>query len=386
VYRGLEPHVRRGEVKQICVVQEVPKPERAHFWKHPEIGTQFPVVSCGATLSPKKVWGFAPVAEDGSACFKVPANRPIYFMALDAQGRAVQRMRSFTHLMPGEVQGCVGCHEPRNQTSDCASRMHGALGAEPHDLPPPEWGLRGFSYARIVQPVLDRYCTECHKPPTPPQCLDLTGDKTDFFNVSYEHLAREGGRANRYTKWIQTVDGQELNILQITPKFWGSPASRLADVIVSGHPDAEGKSRVVVDRQSRQRMLTWIDLNVPYYGTSRSKNHALPGCRQVYPPELDRVLAGVAAKRCATCHAARDGKPNLPRRRWVRITNPQWNDFLLSPLAKSAGGTEKCGRAVFADAADPDYRAILKTFEGAKRLLFDPPREDVDRSDPAARE
>ena len=29
------------------------------------------------------------VAADGSACFRVPANRPIYFMALDAQGRAL---------------------------------------------------------------------------------------------------------------------------------------------------------------------------------------------------------------------------------------------------------------------------------------------------------
>jgi len=382
VYRGLAPYVRRGEVKQICVVQEVPKSERAHFWKHPEIGTQFPVVSCGATLSPKQVWGFVPVAEDGSACFKVPANKPIYFMALDGEGRAVQRMRSFTHLMPGEVQGCVGCHEPRDQTSDHASRMRATLSTEPRDLSPPEWGLRGFSYAQIVQPVLDRYCTECHKPPDPPQGLDLTGDRTDFFNVSYEHLAREGGRANRYTKWIQTVDGQELNILQITPKFWGSPASRLAEVIVSRHPDAEGKPRVAMDAASRQRVLTWIDLNVPYYGTSRSKNHALPGCRGVYPPELDRVLAGVAARRCAACHVSRDGRPAVPRKKWLRVINPQLNEFLLAPLAKSAGGTEKCGRAVFATKDDPDYKAVLKAFDGVKPMLFNPPRDDVDESAP----
>jgi hypothetical protein len=385
VYRGLEPHVKRGEVKRLCVVQEVPKAEGAHFWKHPEIGTQFPVVSCGATLSPKQVWGFVPVAEDGSACFQVPANKPIYFMALDAQGRAVQRMRSFTHLMPGEIQGCIGCHESRSSVP-AAGRHPAALRTEPQLLLPPEWGLGGFSYARIVQPVLDRHCLRCHKPPDAPRGLDLTGDQTDFFSVSYEYLAREGGRANRYTKWIQTVDGQEMNILQITPRFWGSPASKLAEVLVSGHPDVGGKARVAMDAADRQRVLTWIDLNVPYYGTSRSTNHGLPGCRQLYPADLDRILAGVAARRCAACHTSRDGGLSVPRRRWVRITNPQWNDFLLAPLAKSAGGTEKCGRSVFATTADPDYQAILKTFDDAKRLLFDPPREDVDPSAPEMRQ
>ena len=79
-------------------------------------GFQFPVISCGATYAGKRVWGYAPVAVDGSACFRVPAGRPIYFLALDAEGRALQRMRTFTHLMPGEVQGCVGCHEPRHET------------------------------------------------------------------------------------------------------------------------------------------------------------------------------------------------------------------------------------------------------------------------------
>jgi mono/diheme cytochrome c family protein len=279
--------------------------------------------------------------------------------------------------MPGEVQGCIGCHEPRRQAVAVA-RPPGTLGDQALELTPPEWGLCGFSYPRIVQPVLDRYCVECHQPPEPPHGLDLTGDKTDFFNVSYEHLAREGGRANPYTKWISTLDGQERNILVITPKAWGSPASKLAEVILSGHPDEQGQPRVKMDPASRQRVLTWIDLNVPYYGTSLSKNHDLPGCRRVYPPELDRVLADVAERRCAACHESKNGRPSIPRKRWVRITNPHLNSLLLAPLAKKAGGTEQCGRAVFANADDPDYQAILKTFEAAKKLLSDLPRADLD--------
>ena len=127
VYRGLEPHVKRGEVKEICVVEEMRKVVRTDV-NNRAFGFQFPVISCGATYAAKKVWGYATVAADGSACFRVPAGRPIYFLALDADGRAVQRMRTFTHLMPGETQGCVGCHEPRSQvTAAPACRPAGRL-------------------------------------------------------------------------------------------------------------------------------------------------------------------------------------------------------------------------------------------------------------------
>ncbi|NQU22577.1 MAG: hypothetical protein HQ567_14965, partial [Candidatus Nealsonbacteria bacterium] len=201
VYRGLEPHVGRGEVKQICVVQEIEKstftplihevPTGKGYAANTAFGYQFPLVSCGATYSPKKVWGTADVAADGSACFKVPSEVPIYFMALDAEGRAVQRMRTFTHMMPGEVQGCVGCHADRNeQTPHPIGDL--ALMRHPQELRPPDWGVKGFLYPEVVQPVLDKYCVECHNARSHDGGVDLAGDKTDFFNVSYDVLARMG--------------------------------------------------------------------------------------------------------------------------------------------------------------------------------------------------
>ncbi|MCH5376848.1 MAG: hypothetical protein JJ992_23010, partial [Planctomycetes bacterium] len=127
VYNGLEPEVQRGQIKQIAVVQEIEKsthtPQNNQRLDGPGMrniavfGFQFPLVSCGATYAPKKLWGLADVAEDGSAAFQVPSEVPIYFLALDGEGRALQRMRSFTHLMPGEVQGCVGCHANRNSAT-----------------------------------------------------------------------------------------------------------------------------------------------------------------------------------------------------------------------------------------------------------------------------
>ena len=56
VYRGLQPQVRRGEVKQICVVQEIEKstytplihevPTGKGYAANTAFGYQFPLVSC----------------------------------------------------------------------------------------------------------------------------------------------------------------------------------------------------------------------------------------------------------------------------------------------------------------------------------------------------
>jgi hypothetical protein len=385
VYEGLEPYVKRGDVRQIAVVEEVAKPKRAELDRL-AFGFQFPVVSCGATYAPKRVWGFAKVEKDGSAHFKVPSGKPIYFMALDEHGRAVQRMRTFTHLMPGERQSCVGCHSDRNSVAS-RNEERPLAGLRPaQQLDEPEWGIRGFSYAAIVQPVLDKHCVGCHNARERSGGIDLDGDKTDFFNVSYEYLARECSPGeSRYTSWISTYNGHEANILRIKPYEWGSPASLLADLILSGHPDKDGKPRVDLDEASRHRVFTWLDLNVPYYGTSASNHYDLKGCRQIVPADLEKTLAEVATRRCVSCHTEAKDRNNhniyqdgrIHRKVWTRITHPELNNFLLAPLAKAAGGTETCGEAVFKSAGDPDYMRILSTFEASTKLMKTRPRMDM---------
>jgi hypothetical protein len=379
VYNGLEPHVKRGEVVAIRVVRELHKPLRID----PELrafGFQFPVISCGATYAGKQVLGEVALEPDGSACFRVPAGLPVYFMAIDAQGRAVQRMRSFTHFMPGEVQGCIGCHEHRLHGS--RPRLGTAYNLAPKDLQPPEWGSGGFDYSRVVQPVLDRYCVECHGAVEPDGGVDLTGGKTDFFNVSYDVLAREnqGPRGTKHVNWIPSYNGQEQNILEVRPKAWGSPQSRLAELVLSGHPDENGKPRFEMDQPSRRRVLAWIDLNVPYYGTSETAYPERPGCRQIMPVDLEKVLGEVAKRRCAECH--QEGK--IPRREWVRITEPELNPFLVAPLAKTAGGSQQCGKAIFESRDDADYRAILATFRPNEAMLKLRPRMDMPGAVPSS--
>jgi len=280
IYNGLEPNVKRGEIKRICVVEEKPRdalsgPRRCKF------GVMNVTVSCGATYATRVVWGFADVADDGSAFFRVPAEKPVFFLALDAQGRAVQRMRSYTHLMPGEVQGCVGCHATRNPITPDRKLTTSAFHGQAQTLKAPSWGCSiGFDYESIVQPVLDAHCIQCHQGENAAAGVQLTGTRTQFFSMSYDTLAMGHKPApwhrfvgknamidNPYTNWISGFHGVEHNILEIEPRCWGSPRSKLADLVLSGHPDNNGKVRVQLDCEEKQRIITWIDLNVPFYGS-----------------------------------------------------------------------------------------------------------------------
>ena len=175
-----------------------------------------------------------------------------------------------------------------------------------------------------------------------------------------------------YTEWIWTINGAGHNVLEIEPGRWGSPASLLAEIIRSGHPDKDGKPRVDVDDASRRRVYLWLDLNVPYYGTSSSNHKVRLGSRRMMPHNLDSTLQDVAARRCASCHT--DG---VPRKFYTRMLKPENNNFMLAPLAKSAGGTEKCGKPVFKTKADPDYRKLLETFTPIQELLDERPRADM---------
>lgn len=413
VYKGMEDHVARGEIAAIRVVQELAKPgvgERGSGecidLKMSVFGWYRPLVSPGATYAPKKIWGDAPVDQDGSAYFEAPSGVPLYFLALDRHGRAVQRMRTFTHFMPGETQSCVGCHADRNYVAPVVTAAFpSSLRRRPDKLQEPEWGVRGFSYAHDVQPVWDRHCVSCHNPRRSSGGLDLSGDMTDFFNVSYDQLVRKGTRfenpvgganaaksppsrafdkktmfniqGSRYVCWIGTSNSTSSNVFELKPRRWGSPASLLADLLLKGHPDADGRPRVQLSDEEKHRVFSWIDLNVPYYHTSATVHKNLPGGRRMWPEQLDKVLEDVSARRCLSCHADKEGKPAVPLTYYLRVTNPELNKFLLAPLAKKAGGTEACGRAVFESKDDPDYQAILQTFNPILELLKAEPREDM---------
>jgi len=122
-----------------------------------------PVSIGSGSWDAKTVLGDATVHPDGSAFFILPARKPIYFQAIDEQGRAIQTMRSWLTLQPGESVSCIGCHESKNDAPPspaCGPSMAMKAGAQ--ELTPFHGQVRGFSYAREIQPILDRSCISCH--------------------------------------------------------------------------------------------------------------------------------------------------------------------------------------------------------------------------------
>ena len=97
VYNGLTG-IARGEVKYLRIIEELPKPVSSRTVGH---GLQNPAISYNGQFALKRLWGTVPVEADGSAYFKAPANRLVYFSALDENFMEVQRMRDFTTVAPG---------------------------------------------------------------------------------------------------------------------------------------------------------------------------------------------------------------------------------------------------------------------------------------------
>ena len=118
-----------------------------------------------------------------------PPGQALHFQLLDEHYRALQTMRSFVGVMPGEARGCLGCHEAHSRTPAIAARSL-ALSRPPSTITPPPWGIDTVSYPRYVRPVLDKYCGKCHQGTGEGRkTLDLTDRPGDLgFSEVYWHL------------------------------------------------------------------------------------------------------------------------------------------------------------------------------------------------------
>ncbi len=49
----------------------------------------------------------------------------------------------------------------------------------------------------------------------------------------------------------------------------------------------------------------------------------------------------------------------------------------MAPLAKSAGGTQRCGTQIYESQNDPDYQAVRELVEAAVKRAWENPRRDL---------
>ena len=256
VYEGTHmAGVKPGSVKALRVVES---PEK-QTWTHPAWGGQGTIAPAmnWHDFNNKRILGTVPVEADGSAYFSVPADTFVYFQLLDERGMMVQSMRSGTIVRPGERQSCVGCHENRLDVPPAAATATLALRRAPSPLEGWHGPARLFSYRDEVQPVFDRHCVRCHDYEHAAKAkVILAGDRGMAFNASYADL---------WTKGVIKVIGAGPS--EIQPAYsWGAHASRLVELLEPGH---EG---VKLNGEEFDRIVTWLDLNAPYYPSYASAN------------------------------------------------------------------------------------------------------------------
>jgi len=243
--RGLEG-VPRGTVKELRIYEQ--------HYAYPKMGGHI-CIGIDGPWDVKRILGTVPVESDGSANFTVPANTPIAVQPLDEKGRAVQIMRSWFTAMPGEVLSCVGCHEQQNSTPPAEPTV--AMLRAPSKIEPWYGPARGFSFRREVQPVLDKYCVGCHD-----------GSQTDRPNFSVDgEVAAIGKKRHHFTPSYVALHpyvrrpGPESDYFMQKPLEFHAGTSELVQMLEKGHYN------VKLDDEAWDRLVTWIDLNVPDHGS-----------------------------------------------------------------------------------------------------------------------
>ncbi len=247
------------------------------YWhKRPYLSTG-PVVSGVQSEGVKRVLGTVPVERDGSVAFHVPAGIPLHFQLLDAEHRALQTMRSFTGVMPGERRGCVGCHESHS-TAPANAAPALAFSRQPSRITAPSWGEDTVSYPRYVRPVLDQYCSSCHEGEGEGRAVFDTTPRPGRlgFDETYWLLTGRPAWGKAYKKPVDPPPGFGIADMimvegyhQRDPVAYRTPEpmtrlsykSRFIDLVSSG--DHHG---VKVDPVSRRRLILWVDTMCPYRG------------------------------------------------------------------------------------------------------------------------
>lgn len=258
IYRGDGlAGIPRGTVKNLRVIE--------YYFSKRGTGGLLGSLGMDGPWDIKRVLGTVPVEPDGSAHFTIPAQTPVAVQPLDENGQAMQLMRSWFVGMPGEKVSCVGCHDGMNQApplapASAAARAPSAITASWHGP------TRGFNFAREVQPVLDRYCVQCHDDKPGDAAPYLKGDR--MLNGWKSQMAGNAGHnGGKFTTAYADLQrfvrrpGIESDLRMLSPMDYHFTSTRLGQMLKQGHHNVQ------LDAESLQRLATWVDLNAPFHGT-----------------------------------------------------------------------------------------------------------------------
>ena len=241
IYESRHEWPENTKIKELRIIQVLPK-------SNP--GRHNPAIGYGTEKNARVVLGTVPVEEDGSVCFYLRPYIPVFFQAVDEEGKAIQSMRSDVYVAPKEQLSCIGCHENRRYAPP--PRMEAlAMKREPSVIKPEVEGSNPFSYTRLVQPVLDRHCVSCHT--ANEKTLDLSGTvDNENWLPSYRHL-------KPYTFYYD--GGGSFTESKTYPGKFGANASRLYPHLKNGHKNVQ------LTAEEMRSVILWLDCNSDFYGT-----------------------------------------------------------------------------------------------------------------------
>jgi hypothetical protein len=308
VYNDL-PGVEKGQVKYIRIAQMM-------FWirRAGEPGAQWHPLSNASecfgygTGGPVRVVGIVPVNPDGSAYFKAPADIDLYFQALDANYMSLQRMRTHVEFKPGEVRGCIGCHETRSDVVP-PKAIGKALATRPADPVPPPWGTNAvINFEKHIQPIFEAKCVKCHGADKPKAGLDLTARRDQYgFMQSYRSVfglkptdptprvvwGADGGVPRNKRSRQRSVDHPWWNQMFEGVLVRGGTDGLVTEVKQFGahqcpltlklHKDP--KHRKLLTDEEMRALACWVDVQVPYFDTYMQKRRGKLTRVKVVPPD-----------------------------------------------------------------------------------------------------
>ena len=307
VYHGAPPELA-GKAKFMRVLH-IEQKTYTYWNRRPALSTG-PVVSMLQSDGVKRVLGTVPIHQDGSCWFRVPTGVALHFQLLDGDHRALQTMRSFVNVMPGESRGCLGCHEQHSRAPQPGAGPAQAVRSAPDAITPLPWAFdaaftvappgcatleqaralaaaaeaqaapaaaeqvarfgTSVGYLKDVQPVLERYCGKCHQG---------KGEGVKTFDLTphgYEPyltlIGKPGwGRTNAVPEsepgydYAGTLKVENFSTVDPAAYCTPEPMTRLSLRSRLVERAASGKHHgVKADPFSLLRLILWVDTMCPY--------------------------------------------------------------------------------------------------------------------------
>jgi len=291
----------------------------------------------------KECLGYVPINKDGSVAFKAPSGFPLQLQVCDDKKMAVMTMRSFVTLQKGEMTSCTGCHEPREAapTTGYGSPPARITVKEIQRTPGPQYD-GGFSFARSVQPILDRHCIKCHGLKKKEKNISLVGTPSGNGNAAYKCLVSDGNRIKVAYRNRETAFS--------VPREYYAAAGTFAKHLLEN--EKHKKNIADVTPEEMTRIIEWLDLNGQYYG-DYSHNRVENATVNLGSEEGKAFIEFVKSR-------FGDEIAKQPVETLINVAMPSESRVLKAALPKKAGGWEQFQKGAFKDANDPEYKKLVE--------------------------